>query len=178
MVRKAAFWLIVAGIVSAIAGALLGLTAQLGQVRAASNFQTRVKPAEGDTRGRISFPGRGKSYFVLEGSSVANLLQGPVHVTDSGIPGEPGNSIIAAHRDTQFRVLKQLHKGEKIEIEERGRVFQYRITELEVIEPDDDRYYQPTSRAVLTLVTCYPFAYIGPAPQRYVVRAELVGIAG
>jgi len=156
MVRKAAFWLIIAGILSAITGALLGLTARVGQVRAEANFPVGLQPRDGDTRGRISFPGHGKSYFVLEGSSAANLLQGPVHVAESGIPGEPGNSIIAAHRDTQFRVLRQLHKGERIEIEERGRVFQYRITQLEVIEPDDDRYYQPTSRAVLTLVTCYP----------------------
>lgn len=168
----------------AFAGVRLAWAGWAGQQEAAAAYaefhRDAVKAtfADGNTRGRILFPTQGKAYFVIEGATKKNLRRGPVHIAESVMPGEAGNSIIAAHRDTHFRVLKDVKKGQEIGIEERGRVFLYRVTETKVIEPDDNYYYLPTSRAVITLVTCYPFYFIGAAPQRYIVRAELVGFRG
>lgn len=168
----------------AFAGVRLAWIGWAGQQEAAIEFAefnhgtAPVNYSDGSTRSRISFPAQGQAYFVLEGASKKNLRRGPVHISESATPGEAGNAIIAAHRDTHFRILKDIKEGQEIDIEERGRAFLYRVTETKVIEPDDNRYYQPTSRAVITLVTCYPFYFIGAAPQRYIVRAELVGFRG
>jgi len=99
---------------------------------------------------------------------------GPVRLQWSSLPGNTGNSVIAAHRDTHFRILKDLKKGEVVTVERDGRSFQYKIVALEIVRPSDSTFYQPTSNAVLTLVTCYPFYYLGPAPKRFIVRAELL----
>ena len=92
----------------------------------------------------------------------------------SAAPGQNGNCIIMAHRDTHFRLLKDVRKDQRIVLERDGRKFQYRIVALRVIESSDNRFYKPTSRSVLTLVTCYPFWYLGRAPKRFIVRAELL----
>jgi len=111
---------------------------------------------------------------VRDGASVSNLLLGPARLEWSSVPGDRGNSVIAAHRDTHFRILKDLKKGEVVSIERDGHSFLYRIVKLEIVRPSDTTFYQPTSKPVLTLVTCYPFYYLGPAPKRFIVRAEML----
>jgi sortase A len=112
--------------------------------------------------------------MVRDGASFENLLLGPARLEWSSVPGDRGNSVIAAHRDTHFRILKDLKKGEVITLERNGHVFQYRIVALETVRSSDNTFYQPTRNSVLTLVTCYPFYYLGPAPKRFIVRAELL----
>ena len=82
-----------------------------------------------------------------------------------------GNVGIAAHRDTFFRPLKDIQRGDVLEVETQRGAYRYRVEWLAVVDPNDVQLLQPSSDAELTLVTCYPFYYVGPAPQRFVVRA-------
>ena len=85
--------------------------------------------------------------------------------------------MIAGHRDTQFRVLRNVKIGEDITLESGGRMFVYRVTDRHVIAPTDTSSLGETDTATLTLVTCYPFYYVGPAPKRFIIRAALVSPA-
>ncbi len=182
MVRKLGLFLIIAGIASAVSGARLGWIGWFGQRQVAAEFTELSDAAplhvpDGAPLGRLRFASQQRDLVVLEGATEDNLLRGPVHVSQSAEPGQTGNVIIAAHRDTHFRLLKDVEKGQEIDIAQGGKVFHYRVTELAVVEPKSERYLKPTSTAVLTLVTCYPFYFLGTAPQRYIVRAELVSSA-
>jgi sortase A len=164
------------GCVIAVAGASLGLAGWTGQQSAKALWDDELTGARGATGDytRLSFPGHHANFIVRDGASVANLLLGPTRLEWSSFPGAKGNAVIAAHRDTHFRILKDLRKGEIVTVERDGRSFRYRIVTLEIVRPTDSTFYQPTSNAVLTLVTCYPFYYLGPAPKRFIVRAELL----
>ena len=111
---------------------------------------------------------------VLSSTAGSSLAFGPGHQTESATPGELGNSIISAHRDTHFRFLKDVRIGDEIEIERPdGRARTYRVTSLDVVHEDLARFYSDPSRAVLTLITCFPFDAVTPGgPLRYVVSAE------
>ena len=102
------------------------------------------------------------------------LSKGAGHVEGTARPGDNGNIAIAGHRDTFFRGLKDLEVGADIEMAtpEGSRVF--RVAELRIVDPLDVSVLDPTEDTVLTLITCYPFYYVGPAPDRFIVRAELL----
>jgi len=127
-------------------------------------------------RERISFPSLDRRYIVFQGATFQNLLMGPSRVAGSGVPGD-GNLVIAAHRDTHFRILKDVRRGDPIIVDDGDREFRYRVESMQVVNPADDSFYQPTDTPVLTLVTCYPFYYLGAAPERYIVRAALTSLA-
>ena len=116
--------------------------------------------------------------IVLEGTERQQLIAGPGHLTDTPMPGEAGNAVITAHRDTFFRHIFELEKGDEITIQRAGRMFRYEVTGKKVVQPNDLTVIAPTSDAQLTLITCYPIYYIGPAPERLVVSAKLVGPPG
>lgn len=176
--RRIAGVLITLGVLTVVAGASLRLAAWMGQNEAQASWEQEV--AEPDLSAtatgvtRLSFPALGREFFVLDGATRTNLVLGPAHVQVPGAKSENGNFIIAAHRDTHFRILKDLKMGELITLDRHGQSFQYRIVALEVVRPTDDSFYQPTSKPVVTLVTCYPFYYLGRAPKRFIVRAELL----
>ncbi len=111
---------------------------------------------------------------VFDSTSKSALKKGAGHVEGSARPGGEGNIAIAAHRDTFFRGLKDVEIGTDIEMAtpQGRRVF--RVSELKIVDPLDVSALDPTEGTVLTLITCYPFYYVGPAPDRYIVRAELL----
>jgi sortase A len=113
--------------------------------------------------------------IVLEGSSGRNLAFGPVHDAATVLPGQPGNSVIEGHRDTHFRVLRELMPGDPITVElANGAQFSFVVVDLRVADSRRSRLLIGGSRAQLTLVTCYPFEAIRPGgPLRYVVTAEM-----
>ena len=111
---------------------------------------------------------------VLEGTSQIILNRGAGHLTGTAEPGSKGNIVIAGHRDGFFRRLKNISVGDHIELARHGTVDTFRVDRLQVVERTDNTALQPTKNPVLTLVTCYPFFYLGAAPQRYVVRASLI----
>jgi len=126
---------------------------------------------------RLSLPEQGAEFFVSEGATRSHLLLGPARVAQSALPGSNGNCIIAAHRDTHFRILRDVRKNQAIVVEHGGQVFRYRITGLHIVSAANNTYYRPTVRPTLTLVTCYPFVYVGTAPKRFIVQAELLAPA-
>lgn len=127
---------------------------------------------------RLLIPKIGLSAIVVEGTNHAALKVGPGHLEGSALAGNPGNAVITAHRDTFFRHIVELKKGDPILVQRNGRSFTYEVTGQEIVEPDDLAVAEPTSDNRLTLITCYPTYYIGPAPKRLIVTAKLIGEPG
>jgi sortase A len=125
--------------------------------------------------GRIEIPRLGVSVMLAEGSDSATLRKAAGHIRGTAFPGDPGNIGVAGHRDTFFRPLRRIRANDLIVLDTlRGR-FRYRVESAKVVSPDAVGVLAPTQRQVLTLVTCYPFYYVGPAPYRFIVRARRVG---
>ena len=111
---------------------------------------------------------------VLEGTSQVILNRGAGHLSGTAEPGGSGNIVIAGHRDGFFRRLKSVSVGDHIEVARAGGTDVYRVDQLQIVERTETAALQPSRKSLLTLVTCYPFFYLGAAPQRYVVRASLL----
>jgi sortase A len=112
---------------------------------------------------------------IFEGTDDMTLNRGAGHIADTALFGEEGNVGIAGHRDGFFRGLKDVKIGDHIDIEEPGRVETYVVGRLEIVSPANVSVLRPSGGSALTLVTCYPFYYIGSAPQRFIVHATLTG---
>ena len=130
--------------------------------------------ASDDGLTRLSIPRLNFSAVVVEGTSRRQLLLGPGHMPKTAVPGTPGNSVITGHRDTFFRHIIDLNKGDRILVQRSGNSYAYEVSYKKVVKPTDLWVTQPSSDARLTLLTCYPIYYIGPAPERLVVVARLV----
>lgn len=123
--------------------------------------------------GLIEIPRIGVSAIVREGDDVATLAVAVGHVPGTARPGEHGNMALAGHRDSFFRALRHIRTGDTIRIRTAGLHYDYRVDSTEVVGPLETRVLGPTAETVLTLVTCYPFGFVGHAPDRFVVRASL-----
>ena len=123
---------------------------------------------------RLTVPRLGVEEIVLAGGSGQSMAFGPGHLSRSAAPGSAGNVALAGHRDTHFRFLRDLEKGDEIRLEAADRkVRRYRVTETAVVDFRNRRPLAPSPVPALTLITCYPFDAIVPGgPLRYVVRAE------
>jgi sortase A len=144
----------------------------------------RLSVLDRDPRGmmipaRYATP-RGESLIVLEGASGRNLAFGPTHDAASVLPGDVGNSVIAAHRDTHFRILETLRLGDRMRIQRNdGRVAFFAVTDIRIVDSGNARIALGADTPRLTLVTCYPFNAIRPGgPLRFVVTADLIAGAG
>jgi sortase A len=122
--------------------------------------------------GRMEIPRLGLSVVVVEGVGRTTLRRGVGHIPGTALPGEDGNVGLSGHRDTFFRPLKDLRIKDEIQISTLKGDFSYEVESLRVVEPSDVGVLEPARENVLTLVTCYPFFYIGAAPKRFVVRAR------
>lgn len=111
---------------------------------------------------------------IVNGISRKALKLGPGHMEDSPLPGSAGNSVIAGHRDTFFHRLDELRAGDEIAVWRQGAVYPFEVTDRRIVEPTDLSPLQPSSSARLTLITCYPMHFVGPAPKRLVVVARLI----
>jgi sortase A len=109
---------------------------------------------------------------VLEGTDDLSLNRGVGHVAGTANPGENRNIAIAGHRDGFFRGLKDLGLGDTIEISTLGRTYTYTIDQITIVDPSDVTVLKPGTHASLTLITCYPFYFVGSAPKRYIVQAS------
>lgn len=133
--------------------------------------QHRVSFRPGSAIGRLEIPRLGMSVVVLEGSDTDTLQLGVGRLRNSSLPGEPGNVVLAAHRDTFFRPLRDIRHGDRISLRTTQGTFAYTVDWTKVVSPTDVEVLKATAEPALTLVTCYPFYYIGSAPQRFIVRA-------
>jgi sortase A len=138
----------------------------------------RSAPTPGTVIGRLEAPSLHMSTPLLEGSDDGTLRRGAGHIEDTPFPGEAGNIGIAGHRDTVFRPLKGAKVGDPLDLTTADRVYHYKISKTHIVGPDDVYVLDATPTPTLTLVTCYPFEYIGHAPRRFIVHAELVGESG
>jgi len=114
---------------------------------------------------------------VLDGTDELSLNRGVGHVAGTANPGERGNVAIAGHRDGFFRGLKDVALGDTIEMDLPGRTETYVIDRISIVDRNDVSVLEPTPRASLTLVTCYPFYFVGSAPKRYIVQASIANAA-
>jgi sortase A len=135
---------------------------------------TVAPPAQGDWVARLTVPSVGLSATILEGSDDGTLARGAGHIEYTPLPGQPGNVGIAGHRDTTFRAVRRVQIGDVLEVTTSKRVYRYVTTKTFVVEPEDVYVLDPGDRPMLTLVTCYPFEFIGHAPHRYIIQALLV----
>jgi sortase A len=110
---------------------------------------------------------------IFSGTSELVLNRGVGWIEGTAQPGDSGNVGLAGHRDGYFRGLKNLKLGDAIEVQSVGRTLHYRVTALKVVDPADVSVLDPTDEPSVTLVTCYPFYYVGDAPKRYIVRGTL-----
>jgi len=132
------------------------------------------KLEEGALVGRLDIPRIGVSSIVLEGVEPSTLRRGVGHIPGTGLPFQRGNVGIAGHRDSFFRALKDVDKNDLVELTTPAATYRYRVEWTRIVEPEDTAVLADPGASALTLVTCYPFYYIGSAPERFVVRAVRV----
>ncbi len=135
-------------------------------------------PTAGTVVAKLSAPHLGLSATVLEGSDDATLARGAGHIEETAFPGEPGNVGIAGHRDTIFRALRRVKVGEELDLRTSAGLYRYRVKRTMIVKPEDVYVLDPTPQPTLTLVTCWPFQFIGHAPKRFIVQAEQIAGAG
>jgi sortase A len=140
----------------------------------ASAVRERKPPASG-LIGRLTIPAANVDAIVTEGVDDPILDRAVGHLPNTPLPGEAGNVALAGHRDTFFRGLAKLELGDSIELVTTAGTYDYVVEDLRIVEPTETQVLAPGPSPTLTLITCYPFRYIGSAPQRFIVRAREIG---
>ncbi|HEY6213463.1 MAG TPA: class D sortase [Vicinamibacterales bacterium] len=134
-------------------------------------------PAPGTLLAHLEMPTLQLKATVLEGSDDATLSRGAGHIEDTSFPDDVTTSAnigIAGHRDTIFRPLRRVRAGDPLTLTTPKGSYRYRVVKTMIVGPDDVYVLDPAPRPTVTLVTCYPFEFIGHAPKRFIVQAELV----
>jgi sortase A len=126
---------------------------------------------DGGLIGKVEIPKLHLSAIVFQGADSSILDHGVGHVDTSALPGQPGNVVLAAHRDTFFRSLRNIRKGDLVTVTTESGPRTYQVDSTEVVKPTETSVLDPTAKPTLTLITCYPFYYVGHAPRRFIVRA-------
>jgi len=135
-----------------------------------------VSMAAGEKIGEVYFPILEVSIPVFHGVSEEELVRGVGHVPGTLLPGDGGNIVLSGHRDTVFRRLDELRVGDKVLVGFGDGLYTYKISRIRVVYKEDTSVVVPRPREVLTITTCYPFGFIGRAPERYVLEAEFIGV--
>jgi sortase A len=149
-----------------------------GKARAGSPAAPKGPPAVAidGLIGRIEIPRVGLSAIIVEGIGKTALRRAVGHIPGTALPGQPGNVGISGHRDTFFRPLRNIHRDDIITLTTLRGVYRYRVVSTRVVSADDVAELDPTGGEILTLVTCHPFYFVGPAPNRFIVRAERIAL--
>jgi sortase A len=147
------------------------LDAILASAPPAAVHVPRPRPAVGSLIGRIEIPRLGVSTIIRAGSDARTLRLAVGHIPGTAFPGEAGNIGLAGHRDTFFRRLRDIRVNDEIRIVTPDDTLSFRVEQLSVVQPRDTWVLNDTPAPMLTLITCYPFTYIGSAPDRFIVRA-------
>jgi len=149
------------------------LEAQIQTIKTSDSLQTKVPVKVGDVLGRLDIPRLGISVAILQGTSLRTLRLGAGHIEATPLPGDSGNSGIAGHRDTFFRELRNVRTTDQIQLQTATGVLHYEVDWVKIVRPNDMTVLAASSDSALTLVTCYPFYFVGPASDRFVVHAHL-----
>lgn len=132
-----------------------------------------VRPEIGDKIGELYIPKLDANLPIYHGTNEDELKKGVGHFAESVLPGENDNCVLSGHRDTVFRKLGEIGEGDKLIVTTSIGQFTYKVSKVRIVDKDDRTVIVPKPRATLTVSTCYPFNYIGPAPERYVLVAYL-----
>ncbi|USK38716.1 class D sortase [Cytobacillus firmus] len=132
------------------------------------------KPEMGEEIGELYIPKIKSVLPIIHGTDEDELEKGVGHYAGSVMPGEKDNSVLSGHRDTVFRRLGEVGEGDILEVTTKAGTFEYRVNKVRIVDADDRTVIVPKPRAMLTVTTCYPFDFIGDAPQRYILVAHLV----
>ena len=186
---EAAFWIAGAGLCSLFA--LAQADRALGSTSALEDFAASLAPPDQSlwAAGRVrdyqsslkepmqalavlTVPSLKLEVPVFAGEDEVSLNRGAGLIEGMGLPDQGGNTGIAGHRDGFFRALKDIKVGDLIEIRTRIKLHRYRVTSIDIVDKNDNRLLADTELPVVTLVTCYPFYYVGSAPQRFIVAGS------
>jgi LPXTG-site transpeptidase (sortase) family protein len=186
-------FLVVTGITAVGAYVFLSVQASAAQARLKREFEreiaiqqnrgqfggqgTRAQSSQhqrhNDGLAKLDIPRAGLSVMVMDGTDDATLRIAVGHIPGTRLPGQAGNVGLAGHRDSFFRGLSKIKIGDEITLRTREDTLHYTVESVRIVLPDDVSVLQDTSYPSLTLVTCYPFYYVGPAPERWIVKAHL-----
>jgi len=133
-----------------------------------------LKMPRGEVLGRLTIPHIHLRAMVREGDDDDTLDVALGHIPSTALPGQRGNVGVAGHRDTIFRHLGEVATNDEIQLETPSATYTYKVDDMSIVTPQAVSVLAPGRRDQLTLVTCYPFHYIGSAPKRYIVKAHLV----
>ncbi len=178
LLRWSSRFLLVAGILSVAYSLYVVWSGRAYQAIELRKFKNETPLAEphllqfGDAIGILQIPNIGLETVILYGDSPRVLRLGVGHLPETPMPGDQGNVAIAGHRDTFFRPLRQVRDGDLITIRTQRGTFLYQIESTAIVSPKELWVLESSNKHELTLLTCYPFDYIGPAPNRFVVRAR------
>lgn len=131
-------------------------------------------PSIGENIGELYIPKLDAVLPIIHGTNEDELEKGVGHFAGSVLPGENDNSVLAGHRDTVFRKLGEVGLNDELIVQTSAGTFTYKVREVRIVDSDDRTVIVSMPEATLTVSTCYPFRFIGPAPQRYVLVADLV----
>ena len=132
------------------------------------------RPEQGELIGELIIPTLEAKLPIYHGTDEEELEKGIGHFADSVLPGEKDNSILSGHRDTVFRKLGEVGKGDLLVVKTSAGEFTYKVKQVRIVDKDDRTVIVPKPRATLTVSTCYPFDFIGASPERYILVADLV----
>jgi sortase A len=153
------------------------------QQRESHNLQRLLKAASGPgltaaiprgLLGRLEIPRLGLSAILIEGDDAKTLRRAVGHIPGTPLPGQPGNVAFSGHRDTFFRPLRNIRKNDIIAVTTLQGDYRYRVVSMRIVAPDDLAVLNTSRGEILTLITCYPFYFVGAAPDRFIVRAERI----
>ena len=145
-----------------------------GSLPTPSESPSEAPPAMRSVIGRLEIPRLNLSVMVREGADEGTLSRAVGHIPGTALPGKMGNVGLAGHRDTFFRALRNIREDDAIEFETTHGAYRYVVKSTKIVTPRDVSVLAASGGENLTLVTCYPFYYVGPAPDRFIVRAERV----
>jgi sortase A len=149
------------------------LSKDLDRLTRTATAPARTAAAPRSLVGRIEVPRLNLSAIAREGVDDRTLRIAIGHIPGTAFPGQHGNAGFAAHRDTFFRPLQSVREGDEVIVTTPAGVYRYSVTAMRIVDPDDVSVLDPTPDTSITLVTCYPFNYVGSAPRRFIVRATL-----
>lgn len=176
-IRWASYLFLFAGLLAGGYAGYLIADAQIFQAVQLHRFDQRVPlsephlPVMGEVLGQIEIPSLAFRAVILQGDSPEVLRRGVGHLPGTPMPGEWGNIALAGHRDTFFRPLRQIRPGDVITLQTFAQKFEYEVQSTIIVSPADTQVLEPSEGRELTLVTCFPFDYVGAAPNRFIVRA-------
>jgi sortase A len=116
----------------------------------------------------------GLAAMIMEGIDETTLRRAVGHIPDTALPGQRGNIVLAGHRDTFFRALRNIHADDEITVKTLAGSYRYQVDSTKVVDPEDTEVLDDGNDETLTLVTCFPFDFVGHAPKRFIVRAHRI----